>query len=130
MFGPEFYGQAAAGSVNVTPPSLSSFELLLSIVIMFVVVALCEEYCFRGVILKEINKKKKALGLILSSALFMLYHVFPGVVPIQTFVTFWLYYFIFGLILGIIVLVQRGDLLSSIVAHGTFNAILFYLQFA
>lgn len=129
IFGTAFYGQAVEGSVNTTPPSMEIWEVIISFVLMFGVVAFSEEFCFRGVLFKEFGKKSPLLGLILSSGLFMIYHVFPGIVPIQTFVTFWLYYFIFGIILGLLTWIQKGDLLMAIVAHGTFNSLLFAIQF-
>jgi membrane protease YdiL (CAAX protease family) len=129
IFGPEFYQTGSGGSVNVTPPSLSLFELILSCIIMFVLVGFSEEFCFRGVILKQIQKKHKFWAVVGSSAVFMIYHVFPGIVPIQTLATFWLYYFTFGVMLALITIIQKGDLLTAIIAHGTFNSILFIWQY-
>jgi membrane protease YdiL (CAAX protease family) len=129
IFGSDFYGQAVAGSVNTTPPSMEVWEVIITFIIMFGVVGFSEEFCFRGILFKEFSKKSPILGLLLSSGLFMIYHVFPGVVPIQTFVTFWLYYFTFGIILGILTWIQKGDLLTAIIAHGTFNSLLFAIQF-
>jgi membrane protease YdiL (CAAX protease family) len=128
--GVEYYVQAVEGAVNVTPPSLTIFELVISIVIMFLLVALSEEFCFRGVIYREIARKSPFLGIFISSFLFAIYHVLPGIVPIRTFFVFWPYFFVFGLILALVTYLQKGDLLSAIVAHGIFNSILFYLQFA
>ncbi|MHA1584662.1 MAG: CPBP family glutamic-type intramembrane protease, partial [Promethearchaeota archaeon] len=59
-----------------------------------------------------------------SSAIFMIYHVFPGIVPIQTFLVFWLYYFSFGVLLALIAKFQKGDLIIPIFAHATFDSIL------
>lgn len=129
FMGVEYYQQAVEGSVNVTPPSLSNFELFISILIMFLLVAFSEEFCFRGVIYREIAKKSIFLGVFSSSFFFALYHVFPGIVPIRTFFVFWPYYFTFGIVLALVTFIQKGDLLTALFAHGTFNSILFILQY-
>jgi len=128
--GEEFYHNAVAGSVNTIPPPpppnpfLIWTIIVIGIILMFVTVSLSEEFLYRGVIMKEIGHKSRFWAIVVSSALFMIYHVFPGIVPWMTFVTFWSYYFIFGLILGCIVLIQKGDLVTAIVAHGVFDSIL------
>ncbi len=127
--GEQYYQDAAAGSVNTTPPSFSTIEFVFSIIVMFIFVGLSEEYCFRGVLLKEFARKNRALGVILSSVIFMLYHVFPGIVPWMTFLTFWPYYLIFGIILSLVVVLNDFDLLMAIIAHGNFNAILLIVKY-
>jgi membrane protease YdiL (CAAX protease family) len=134
--GVEYYEEATEGSVNTTPPPPSPvdfnriyFELIFGIVVMFLLVAFSEEFCFRGVIFKELNHKSKVLGYLLSSFMFMIYHVFPGIVPWETFLTFWLYYFSFGILLAGITHWQKGDLIIAIVAHGAFNSILWVLRY-
>ncbi|MCF2141520.1 MAG: CPBP family intramembrane metalloprotease [Candidatus Lokiarchaeota archaeon] len=128
--GEDFYHAATTGSVNTTPPPpppnpfLIWAIIVVGVALMYMTVALSEEFCYRGVILKEIGHKSKFWALILSSGFFMIYHVFPGIVPWATFLTFWSYYFTFGLLLGGITLFQKGDLITSIIAHGTFNSIL------
>ena len=131
--GEEYFAEAAEGGVNTVPPTLAQWELILAIIVMFVIVALSEEYCFRGVLMREIkigDRYPSAPGILLSSFLFGIYHVFPGIVPIQTFFSFFLYYFSFGMMLSLIVRIRRGDLIMAIIAHGTFNSILWYLRFA
>jgi membrane protease YdiL (CAAX protease family) len=115
--------------VDTSPPSLSPFELIITVILNFAIVGLAEEFCFRGVLLKEFSKKSKFRGLLISSGFFMIYHVFPGIVPLSTFLTFWLYYFIFGVILAGITLLNKGDLIMAIIAHGSFNSILFILSY-
>ncbi|WP_457917335.1 CPBP family intramembrane glutamic endopeptidase [Candidatus Lokiarchaeum ossiferum] len=129
--GEEYYETASEGSVNTTPPPPESpnntliwFLIIIGVVIMFCFVALSEEFCFRGVLQKEFGHISPILGILLSSFFFMIYHVFPGVVPWVTFLTFWLYYLAFGILLALITYFQKGDLVISIIAHGTFNSIL------
>lgn len=129
FMGESFYSSASAGSVNTSPPSLQVWELVLSVAVMYCLVGLSEEYCFRGVLFKEMGKKSALLGWVGSSLLFSLYHVFPGIVPFSTFLTFWFYYFLFGILLAAITYVQKGDLITAIIAHGTFNSILWILSY-
>ena len=136
IMGEEFYNIASEGSVNTTPPPPPPDPLIIwtliiiGVIVIFVTVAFAEEFCFRGVLLKEFNHKNKVFGVILSSALFMLFHVFPVIVPWATFLTFWLYYFAFGVLLSLITIFQKGDLIVSIVAHGTFNSIIWIVMYA
>ena len=131
-YGQEYYDTASEGSVNTTPPPPSPETepliiwtlIIVGVIVIFVTVAFAEEFCFRGVLLKEFNHKNKVFGVILSSVLFMMFHVMPGIVPWSTFLTFWLYYFSFGVLLSLVTLFQKGDLIVSIVAHGTFNSII------
>ena len=127
--GEDAYVEAAAGLVDTTTPPPPPDPVLIwtliitGVIIQFLFVSLSEEFLFRGVILKEIGHKSKLLGIILSSGFFMLYHLFPGIVPWQTFQVFWLYFFGFGVLLSSITVFSKGDLTIAIVAHGTFNAI-------
>ncbi len=132
--GDDYYQQAVIGSINTTPPPppnpiIAWIYLIIGVILMFLVVAFAEEFCFRGVLLKEFNHISKILGVILSSAIFMIYHVFPGIVPVETFVTFWSYYLLFGLLLAFISMVMKGDLIIVITAHGVYNSIGWILIF-
>jgi membrane protease YdiL (CAAX protease family) len=129
ILGESFYASASAGSVNTSPPSLKIWELMLGVVVMFALVGLSEEFCFRGVLFKEMGKRRPLIGALGSSFFFAIYHVFPGVVPISTFVTFWFYYFLFGVLLAAITHFQKGDLITAIIAHGTFNSLLWILAY-
>jgi len=136
IMGQEFYETASAGSVNTTPPPPPPDPLIIwtliivGVIVIFVTVAFAEEFCFRGVLLKEFNHKNKVFGVILSSFLFMLFHVMPGIVPWSTFMTFWLYYFTFGVMLSLITIFQKGDLIVAIFAHGAFNSLIWIIRYA
>jgi hypothetical protein len=113
----------------VTPPILNPADLIISILISFILVGFSEEFFFRGFLNREIGKTSKIKGAILSAAFFSLFHVFPGIVPIQTTVTFFLYYFLMGLLFTGLINYRKGQLLSAIIAHGTFNSIILILNF-
>ncbi|MHA1560901.1 MAG: lysostaphin resistance A-like protein [Promethearchaeota archaeon] len=135
IMGQDFYNTAAEGSVNTTPPPPPPDPLIIwtliiiGVIVIFITVAFAEEFCFRGVLLKEFNHKNKVFGVILSSFLFMLFHVMPGIVPWSTFLTFWLYYFSFGVLLSLVTIFQKGDLIVSIIAHGTFNSVIWIVRY-
>ncbi|MCP4763860.1 MAG: CPBP family intramembrane metalloprotease [archaeon] len=129
VLGEDFYQSAAEGSVNVTPPILSIFDLIISILIGFFLIAFCEEFAFRGVIYKEFGELPKKKGLVISGLIFAIYHVFPGIVPIQTTVTYFPYYFFMGILFVYLTYFRKNDLLSAIIAHATFNSIILILDF-
>ncbi len=121
LFGEEFYEQASAGSVNTSPPSLEHIQVVLVVILMFLVVASCEELFFRGMLISEI-RGPLWIKVILSTVIFSIYHVPPFIVPWQTTTTFLLYYFSLGIVLALLFR-WRGNLIAPIVAHGLFNAI-------
>lgn len=127
--GTEFYLTGAGGQIDVTPPILNPIDLIITILISFIIVGFCEEFFFRGFLNREIGKTSKIRGIILSGVFFSLYHVFPGLVPIQTTVTFFLYYLLMALLFTGLINYRKGNLLSSIIAHGTFNSIIFILNY-
>ncbi|MHA1610647.1 MAG: CPBP family intramembrane glutamic endopeptidase [Promethearchaeota archaeon] len=133
--GENYYQSASEGSVNTTPPPPPPDPLIIwsliiiGVILFFTTVAISEEFCFRGVIMKEIGHKSKFWAVIISGAFFMLYHVLPGIVPWATFFTFWSYYFIFGVLLALITLYRKGDLIIPIIAHGTLNSIIWVVRY-
>lgn len=125
--GSEYYQTASAGSVNTIPKSLTVFEILIGVLILFFLVSFSEEVLFRGYLFSELYKKHPIYAYVISSFIFMIYHVFPGIVPLSTFITFGPYYFIFGILLAWIVKMKKFDLIMAIIAHGTFNSIIFIM---
>ncbi|MHA1731641.1 MAG: CPBP family intramembrane glutamic endopeptidase [Promethearchaeota archaeon] len=121
LFGREYYEEASAGAVDTSPPSLNHFQVVLVVVLMFVVVGACEELFFRGLLLEELPGRS-SVRVFIATILFAIYHVPPGIVPLQTTSTFIWYYASLGLVLGLLYL-WRGSLLAPIVAHGLFNAV-------
>ncbi len=127
LFSEDIYHTASESTINTTPPSLNYFELFIIIVLNYVLVAFCEEFFYRGVIFEYLKQKNPRSGAVISSLLFAIYHVPPGLVPFLTTLVFFPYYFIFGLMLCKIVQNDYGNLLTAIIAHGTMNAILYLL---
>ncbi len=129
LFGENFYNTASSGSIDVIPTTVSIAESIFMILIYFLIIGVCEEYFFRSVLFVELKKMIKNWSYIINGIIFGLYHVFPGVVPIQTTITFFPYYFLLGILLCVLLEVQKNDLLSNIIAHGVFNALPLIISF-
>jgi membrane protease YdiL (CAAX protease family) len=129
IFGDNFYNTANSGSIDVSPEQVSIGEAIGLILINFVIIGVCEEYFFRGVLFVELKKVVNNWSYIINGIAFSLYHIFPGIVPIQTTVTYFPYYFILGIFLCVLLDSQNNDLLSNIIAHGMFNSIPIILSF-
>ncbi|MHA1111474.1 MAG: lysostaphin resistance A-like protein [Promethearchaeota archaeon] len=123
IFGEDFYNIASSGSIDVSPDAISIGEVICTILIYFLIVGVCEEYVFRSVLFVELKKVLKKWSYIINGVIFALFHVFPGIVPIQTTVTYFFYYFIIGILFCVLLDSQNNDLLSNIIAHGVFNSI-------
>ncbi|MHA1890427.1 MAG: lysostaphin resistance A-like protein [Promethearchaeota archaeon] len=128
--GSEFYNDATSGSVNTIPEKITFTDLLITSTIMFTLVAFCEEFFFRALIFRDLRKKvSQAAAIIISSSTFAIYHVMPGIVPLQTFITFFPYYFFIGILLCLLYEWRNNSLLTVVIAHGFFNTIILILQF-
>jgi sodium transport system permease protein len=91
-------------------------DLLLSLLVIAVLPALCEELVFRGVLLSSLGRwLGPGLALYLSAAVFGLVHLDP-VRP--------LFSFVLGLALGLLRL-RTASLLPPAIVHGVFNALTF-----
>lgn len=110
-------GYAVAARLGLNPPAEASMASdftgvsALLLVILVVVLAVLEEWLFRGVVLNFLQSKSAALAVIGSAVAFALYHLSV----FQLLPTLLL-----GLGLGIIV-VYFGTLWPAIVAHTVFN---------
>jgi membrane protease YdiL (CAAX protease family) len=123
VFGENFYGAANSGSIDLSPDGNSIGEVICTILIYCVIVGFCEEYFFRSVLFVGLKKILKNWSYLINGILFALFHIFPGIVPIQTTITYFLYYFILGILLCILLDYQENDVLSNIIAHGVFNSL-------
>lgn len=122
VLGTIFVENAINNAINVEPMNPQIIELVILIVLQILIVGPCEEGFFRGFILKKIkNKSNYLIALIISTLCFTLYHVPPILVPIPTIITFFGYYFTFGLLFGGLYRMYKESLIPSMVAHSLFN---------
>lgn len=122
VMGIVFVENAIINAINVEPMNPQLIEIIIIIVLQVLIVGPCEEGFFRGFILKKIkNKSNYILALIISSFCFTIYHIPPILVPLSTIITFFGYYFTFGLLFGGLYRINKESLLPSMVAHSLFN---------
>lgn len=105
---------------NLSLPLNNGWWYLLSVVVLALFPAVCEELIFRGMIFLGLRRNlKDSLAVVLSAVLFALMHG-----SLEQFV----YPFILGLILSVLVL-RTGNLLSSIIVHFLNNFIVVTFAF-
>lgn len=125
LFGSGFVKKAEEGSINTTPLKPSLFQLIIIITLHIILIGVCEEAFFRGFIIKKLERKVNITSAILfSSVCFTLYHTPPFIVPITTIITYFGYYFTFGVLLSVLFKIFNNSLIPCIIAHGFFNALI------
>lgn len=98
--------------VSETLAMLLPNKLWVSVIIMALVPAVCEEYIFRGLIFNGYRKRNPFRAMLMSSFLFGLIHM-----NINQF----LYAFVMGILFCMLVY-ATGSILPSMIAHFIFNA--------
>ena len=125
IFGAQFVEEGINNAISTTPINPTIIQLILLIAIQIIVVAPCEEGFFRGFVLRNSSKKMKLLySIIFSSFIFSIYHVPPFFVPLSTIITFFGYYFTFGIFLSLTFILFKNSLLPSSIAHFTLNILI------
>ncbi|MFX1502753.1 MAG: type II CAAX prenyl endopeptidase Rce1 family protein, partial [Promethearchaeota archaeon] len=85
----------------------------------------CEEAFFRGFLIKKLKVKLKlSYSIIFSSIIFTLYHIPPFLVPLTTIITYFGYYFAFGVLLSLVFVYFKYSLIPCSVAHSCFNILI------
>lgn len=125
MFGAQFVEEGINNAISTTPVNPSMIQLIVIIAIQIMIVAPCEEGFFRGFIIKKTHTKMKLLySLLISSIIFTIYHVPPFLVPLSTIITFFGYYFSFGILLSLTYVLFKNSILPSSIAHFTLNILI------
>ncbi len=125
IFGTEFVELAQEGAISTAPIQPNPIQLIILIILQIIITGPCEEAFFRGFLIKKFNTKLKPIySIFISSIFFTLYHVPPFLVPIPTIVTFFGYYFSFGLLLSFIFVHFNYSIIPCSVAHSFFNILL------
>ena len=125
LLGTEFIREASEGAINTRPYEPSLLQIVLLIFFQVALVGICEEAFFRGFLINKLNRVMSLTStILLSSLIFAFYHVPPFLVPLSTILTFFGYYFTFGILLALVFLVFDFDLVPCIVAHSLFNILL------
>ena len=125
LFGAQLIEDGIGNAISTQPLNPNFIQLSLLIAIQIIIIGPCEEAFFRGFIInKSKNKVKLIYSIILSSFLFSIYHVPPFLVPLTTIITFFGYYFTFGILLSLVFVAFKGSLLPSSIAHSSLNVLL------
>ncbi|MFW9949968.1 MAG: type II CAAX prenyl endopeptidase Rce1 family protein [Candidatus Thorarchaeota archaeon] len=125
LFGSQFVEEGINNAISTTPVNPTIIQLIILISIHILIIAPCEEGFFRGFLIKKSRKKMKLIySIIFSSIIFSLYHVPPFLVPLSTILTFFGYYFFFGILLSLTFIISKNSLLPSSIAHFTLNILL------
>ncbi len=132
ILGPDFvaygvnsFGESEMGVVPVNPG-----QLALIWVAMFGAVGIGEETLYRGFTQRGLVKSwGKGAGILITALLFTFAHVLPGLVSIETFVVFFLPYFVLSLLFGFVREWREGNILACIIAHGFYNSLILTFAF-
>ena len=125
LLGYEFVQHGQEGTISTIPIQPNLFQLIIFTILILIIIGPCEEAFFRGFLIKKFQKKMKlAHSVIISSICFTFYHIPPFIVPIATIVTFFGYYFTFGLILSFIFIYFDYSLIPCSIAHSCFNILI------
>jgi membrane protease YdiL (CAAX protease family) len=122
LLGSEFVESAQEGAINTTPIQPNVIQMTILIILQIIITGPCEEAFFRGFLIKKFNLKLKSIySILISSTIFSLYHVPPFLVPFSTVITFFGYYFTFGLLLSSIYIYFNYSIIPNSIAHSLFN---------
>ena len=125
IFGNVIVENGEAGAINTSPLQPNNIQLMILIIIQVIIVGPCEESFFRGFLIKKLKTKLKlTYSIIISSVFFTIYHVPPFLVPLTTIITFFGYFFTFGLILSLIYVYFDFSLIPCSIAHSIFNILI------
>jgi membrane protease YdiL (CAAX protease family) len=125
LFGAQFIEDGIGNAIYTQPVNPNFIQLTLLIAIQIIIIGPCEEAFFRGFVINKSKYKVKLIySIIFSSFLFTIYHVPPFLVPLTTIITFFGYYFTFGIFLSLVFVAFKGSLLPSSIAHSSLNILL------
>ena len=125
LFGTKFIAEGQEGVISTIPFQPNIVQIIILVILQIIIIGPCEEAFFRGFILKKLNVKIKiAFSVIITSILFLLYHVPPFLVPLATTITYFGYYFVFGVLLASIFIFFEYSLIPCSISHSCLNVLL------
>ena len=118
ILGTDFVQSGQKDSINTSPINPDIIQLLIIILLQIIIIGPCEEGFFRGFIIKKSELKiTKVWAVIISSTCFAFYHVPPFLVPLNTIITYFGYYFTMGFLFSFIFLYSDYSLVACSSAH-------------
>ena len=125
IFGSKFVQVGQEGAITTVPIQPNLIQIIILILLQIIIIGPCEEAFFRGFLIKKIKSNvKMPYIIVISSILFAFYHVPPFLVPMTTVITFFGYYFTFGLLLALIFIYFNYSLIPCSISHSFFNILL------
>ena len=125
IFGSKFIQEGQEGAITTVAIQPNLIQIFILILLQITIIGPCEEAFFRGFLIKKIKSNiKMPYIIIISSILFAFYHVPPFLVPMTTVITFFGYYFTFGLLLALIFIHFNYSLIPCSISHSFFNILL------
>ena len=128
IFGAIFVQAGEEGAISTAPINPDPLQILVIIILQVVIVAPCEEGFFRGFIITKTDQKlKTSWAIILASTCFAFFHTPPFLVSIATIISYFGYYFTFGILLSLVFKFFDDSLIPGLIAHAFFNILIFIL---
>ena len=125
LFGTKFIAEGQEGVISTLPIQPNMGQIIILVILQIIIIGPCEEAFFRGFIIKKLNVKMKIVySVIISSIFFSFYHVPPFLVPLTTTITYFGYYFAFGVLLASIFIFFEHSLIPCSISHSCLNVLL------
>ena len=125
LFGTKFIAEGQEGVISTLPFQPNMVQIIILVILQIIIIGPCEEAFFRGFIIKKLNVKMKIVySVIISSIFFSFYHVPPFLVPLTTTITYFGYYFAFGVLLASIFIFFEHSLIPCSISHSCLNVLL------
>jgi len=128
LLGEKLIAEGQEGVINTLPIQPDLIQIIILVILQIIIIGPCEEAFFRGFIIKKLNIKVKVIySAMISSIFFSLYHVPPFLVPLTTIITYFGYYFVFGILLASIFIFFDYSLIPCSISHSFLNILLLLL---
>ncbi len=128
LLGEKLIAEGQEGVINTLPIQPDLIQIIILVILQIIIIGPCEEAFFRGFIIKKLNIKVKVIySAMISSIFFSLYHVPPFLVPLTTIITYFGYYFVFGILLASIFIFFDYSLIPCSISHSCLNVLLLLL---
>lgn len=125
LFGAGFIQEGKEGAITTVPVQPNFIQISIFIMLQIIITGPCEEAFFRGFLINKFNSQiKLTYSILISSLFFALYHVPPFLVPLSTTITFFGYYFTFGILLAVTFVYFDYSLIPCSIAHSFYNILL------
>ena len=137
VFGVSIMQEGHSSDTEVIITGMDILVLILMIIMMILVVGPAEEACFRGFMMKGLNRTLgKKGGLFLTAFIFaslhlvgLIIYIFNPVVMFILFVYFFVPYFAISIMLGLLFNWRDENLIACIICHGVYNSITIIIVF-